>query len=141
MELSYIFSKKLFLMFQEIRLSYIFSRKAFSYISENETFLKKLFIFQQETFQACQIKKPHYWKISYILGNRTFLPQAKKTYILRKWDFLIFSQKKIFFIFHEINFFLNFLCQEGTLWSHHSKFFIFFCKKAHSENVFLYFGK
>ena len=73
-KISYIFTKKVFLAFWEIKpfgpkikkSSYIFSKKYFSVTLGNRTFLKKLLKFQEETFQAHKIKKTHSEKISYI---------------------------------------------------------------------------
>ena len=52
----------------------IFSQKSFSYFSGNETFLKKLFIFQEGIFQARKKKThththTHSEQISYVSGN------------------------------------------------------------------------
>ena len=49
----------------------IFSQKSFSYFSGNETFLKKLFIFQEGIFQARKKTHTHTHseQISYVSGN------------------------------------------------------------------------
>ena len=63
--------KKL-LIFHKIELSYIFSKKSFLLYFRKSDFLKKLLIVEEETFRAHIIKKTHSEKLSYILRNRTF---------------------------------------------------------------------
>ena len=48
-------------------------KNAFLIFWETET-LKKFFIFREATFQACKIKKAHFEKGVYILGNQAFFP-------------------------------------------------------------------
>ena len=50
-----------------------FSEKSFSYISGNETFFKKILIFQEGTFQAQKIKKPKFSKILRFCGHNKTL--------------------------------------------------------------------
>ena len=64
--------KKALRIFGETELSFIFFKRAFLIFLEMELFSPKNKTFQDGTFRAQKIKKIHYEKICYILGNEIF---------------------------------------------------------------------
>ena len=84
------FLKKGFLIFRKLnflarrlKICHIFSGKSVSYNSGNRTFLKKLFILEERTLRARQIKKL----------------TPKKSLIFREINFLATSLKRILILF------------------------------------------
>ena len=74
----------------------IFSqKKIFSYISGNETFLKKLPILQEGNFRVRKIRKDRSEKISYIFSKKLFLYFEKR-------DFLIFLEMELYSLKNKI---------------------------------------
>ena len=70
-KISYIFSKKAFLTYQQTEVSHIFLIKVFLTFQEMELCSAKNKKIQEGTSRARKIKKGHCEKISYISGNRT----------------------------------------------------------------------
>ena len=86
-KISYIFSKEVFLVFQDMELSgpklkkfVIFLQKTFCYVLGNVNFLKKLLTFQEIEFLALRLKDFLYFLKTFFLcfGKRNFL---KKLFI------------------------------------------------------------
>ena len=76
------------------KLSHI-CQKIFSFCLINEAFLKKLLIFQEETFRHLKIKKSCYEKKSYILRYGTFFLEVKNTHIFLKKQFFLYFMGKL----------------------------------------------
>ena len=99
----------------KIKKVLIFSpKKIFSYISGNETFLKKIPILQEGNFRVRKIKKDRSEKISYIFSKKLFLYFEKR-------DFLIFLEMELYSL-------KNKTFQEVTLQAQK-------IKKKHSEKI------